>query len=46
MNNKWKIDYSRDAEKFIQTHGILEEVREELKKFLIKIMGGNINVDL
>lgn len=46
MNIKWKIDYSRDAEKFIQTHGVLEEIREELKKFLIKIKGGNVNVDL
>jgi mRNA interferase RelE/StbE len=46
MNNKWRIDYSRDAEKFIKTHGILEEVGEELKKFLIKIRGGNVNVDL
>jgi hypothetical protein len=36
MNIKWKIDYSRDAEKFIQTHGVLEEIREELTPLLHK----------
>jgi mRNA interferase RelE/StbE len=43
---KWRIDYSRDAEKFIRTQNIHDEVRRELKKFLIKIKGGNINIDL
>jgi len=43
---KWRIDYSRDAEKFVQKQNIREEVREELKKFLLKVKGENINIDL
>lgn len=43
---KWRIDYSRDAEKFIQKQDIHSEVKEELEKFLIKIHGGNVNIDL
>lgn len=43
---KWRLDYSRDAEKFIEKQNIRVEVREELKRFLIKIKGGNVNIDL
>jgi len=43
---KWRIDYSKDAEKFIEKQSIHVEVSEELKKFLIKIKGGNVNIDL
>jgi len=43
---KWRIEYSRDAEKFIDKQDVHIEVREELKKFLIKIKGGNVNIDL
>ncbi len=43
---KWRIDYSRDTEKFIQKQDIHNEVREELEKFLKKIHGGNVNIDL
>jgi mRNA interferase RelE/StbE len=43
---KWTIKYSRDAEKFIEKQNIRNEVREELKKFLMKIKGENINIDL
>ena len=43
---KWTIDYSRDAEKVIQGQRIDDKVKEELKKFLIKMKGGNINIDL
>ena len=46
MSIKWRIDYSRDAEKFIQKHNIQVEVREELKKFLIRIKGEDVNIDL
>ncbi len=31
---KWRIDYSRNADKFIQKHNIRIEVRGEIKKFL------------
>ena len=43
---KWRIGYSRDAEKFIDKQDVHIEVREELKKFLIKMKGGNVNIDL
>jgi mRNA interferase RelE/StbE len=43
---KWRIEYSRDAEKFIDREDVHVEVREELKKFLIKMKGGSVNIDL
>ena len=43
---KWRIDYSRDAEKFIEKQNIRLDVREELKKFLMKIKGENGNIDI
>ncbi|MFH0812298.1 MAG: hypothetical protein V2A69_05605, partial [Pseudomonadota bacterium] len=43
---KWRIDYSRDAEKFIEKQNIRGEVREELTKFLMKMKGENVNLDL
>jgi len=43
---KWRIDYSRDAEKFIEKQNIRVEVREELRKFLMKMRGENVNLDL
>lgn len=43
---KWRIDYSRDAEKFIKKQNIYDEVREEIKKLLVRMKGENVNVDL
>lgn len=43
---KWRIDYSRNAEKFIEKQNIRTEVREELKKFLMKMKGEDVNIDL
>lgn len=43
---KWKLDYSRDAEKFIRKQNIRLEVKEELKKFLMKVKGEDVNIDL
>ena len=44
---KWRIDYSRDAEKFLSKHsGIQEKIRAELKKCLKRIYGQLINIDL
>lgn len=43
---KWRIDYSRDAKKFIEKQNIHTEVREELKKFLMKMKGENVNIDI
>lgn len=46
MSTNWRIDYSRDAEKFIKRQNIHEEVKEELKRFFMKMKGVNINIDL
>ena len=43
---KWRIEYSRDAGKFIDKQDVHTEVTEELKKFLIKMKGGSVNIDL
>jgi len=43
---KWKIEYSRDALKFIKKQNIHEEVQEEIKKFLMRLKGENINIDV
>ncbi len=43
---KWRVEYSREAEKFIEKQDVHTEVIEQLKKFLIKITGGNVNIDL
>ncbi len=42
----WRIDYSRDAEKFIKKQNIKVEIREALKKFLLKIKGEDVNINL
>ncbi len=41
---KWSIDYSKDAEKFIQKQNIRNEIKEELKKFFKKSKGENKNI--
>jgi len=43
---KWKINYSRDAKKFIERENIREEIREALAKFLKRTKGEDINVDV
>lgn len=42
----WKIGYSNSALKFIDKQNIRNEIREEIKKFIKKIKGENINIDL
>ena len=41
---KWRVDYSRGSEKFFEKQNIREEVREELRRFLIRLKGENVNV--
>jgi mRNA interferase RelE/StbE len=43
---KWKINYSRDAEKFIERENIRGETRQDLAKFLKRTKGEDINVDV
>jgi|GEM_PF-2823450 len=42
----WRIDYSKDAHKFIQKNKIKDDVSDELKKFLLRLKGINVNIDL
>ena len=43
---KWKINYFRDAEKFIKRENIRGETREELAKFIKRMKNKDINVDV
>jgi mRNA interferase RelE/StbE len=43
---KWTINYSKEAKKFIEEHNIAYEIREELKNFLRKLKGENVNIDI
>ena len=43
---KWKIEYSKEAKKFIDEQNIWEEVRSGIRKFLRKVKGEDVNIDL
>ena len=43
---KWNIEYSRDADRFIDKQDIRAEVREQLEFFLRKMRGESISVDV
>ncbi len=43
---KWSIEYSRDADKFIERENVSVEVREQIKHFLKKMRGQSINIDV
>jgi mRNA interferase RelE/StbE len=43
---KWTIHYSKEAKKFMEEHNIVYEIREELKNFLRKLKGENVNIDI
>lgn len=42
----WRIDYSKDAHKFIQKNKLEDDVSGELKKFLLRLKGVDVNIDL
>jgi len=42
----WRIDYSKDAHKFIQKNKLQDDVSGELKKFLLRLKGVDVNIDL
>jgi len=42
----WRIDYSKDAHKFIQKNELKDDVSGELKKFLLRLKGIDVNIDL
>jgi len=43
---KWKIEYSKEAKKFIDKQNIGDEVRSGIRKFLQRMKGEEINIDL
>jgi len=43
---KWTINYSKEAKKFMEELNIAYEIREELKNFLRKLKGENVNIDI
>jgi len=43
---KWAIEYSRDADHFIQAEGIQGAVRNQIEGFLRKLLGHSTNIDV
>ena len=43
---KWTIEYSRDADRFIQAEGIQGEVNKQIAGFLRKLIGESVNIDV
>jgi len=43
---KWKINYSRDADKFAERENIRFETREELVKFIKSTTNKDININV
>jgi len=43
---KWKIEYSKEARKFIDEQNIWNQIREGIKRFLLKIKGEDVNIDV
>ena len=43
---KWKIEYSKEAKKFIDEQNIWDGVRSGMRKFLQRMKGKNVNIDL
>jgi mRNA-degrading endonuclease RelE of RelBE toxin-antitoxin system len=42
----WTIEYSRDADRFIQAEGIQGEVNKQIDGFLRKLFGESVNIDV
>ena len=40
---KWSVEYSRNADRFIQAEAIQDEVRKQVEGFLTKLRGESIN---
>ena len=43
---KWSVEYSRNADRFIQAEDIQDEVRKHIESFLRKLQGESINLDV
>jgi len=42
----WRVEYSKDANKFIQKNKLQAEVSGEIKKFLLRLKGVDVNINL
>jgi len=42
---KWKIEYSKQAIKFVNQHEIISTIKKEIKKFLLKMTGESVNLN-
>ncbi|MDH5718440.1 MAG: hypothetical protein OEZ22_12510 [Spirochaetia bacterium] len=43
---KWHIEYSKNAIKFIKRNNLEKTVHHELKKFILRITGKPMNIDI
>lgn len=43
---KWTIHYSNEALKFAEKENTFDEVRQEIKKLVLRVKGQDINIDL
>jgi len=43
---KWTIHYSDEALKFAEKENTFDEVRQEIKKLVLRFKGQDINIDL
>jgi len=43
---KWRITYSGKAKKFMDEKKIHDEVRDSIRKFILKMNGEKLNIDL
>lgn len=42
---KWKIEYSKRANTFIEEQDIRDKIRDPIRNFILRITGKSINVD-
>jgi mRNA-degrading endonuclease RelE of RelBE toxin-antitoxin system len=43
---KWAIEYSRDADRFMQAEAIQDDCKKLIEGFLRKLQGGSVNIDV
>ncbi len=43
---RWTLQYSNQAKKFIEQHELQISIRNEFKKFLSKMQGEDVNLDI
>jgi mRNA interferase RelE/StbE len=43
---KWTVEYSRDADRFMQAEAIQDDCKKLIEGFLRKLQGGSVNIDV